>query len=233
MLELNDIYARYDQLTVLKGITMQVNKGEVVSLLGANGAGKTSILRTITGGITITSGKVSFNGVNTTSLPGYAVVRKGISHVPENRRVFTELNVEENLIMGGAIHASKKEIKKRMEEVYEMFPRLRERKKQLSDTLSGGEQQMLAIGRGLMMQPQFMMLDEPSQGLSPKITEEIFEAIKQLGEAGRTIVLVEQNIFQALKISSRGYVVKNGGIIMEGKASDLLHNDELKEAYLH
>lgn len=233
MLELNSINARYDQLNILKGINLQVGKGEVISVLGANGAGKSSILKTITGGITVTSGKVLFEGKEITAKPGFAVARMGISHVPENRRVFTDLNVEENLILGGAKRASKKEIHKRIDGIYEMFPRLQERKKQLAGTMSGGEQQMLAIGRGLMMEPKLLILDEPSQGLAPKIVEEIFATIKQLGVEGRTIVLVEQNIFQALKISHRGYVVKNGEMIMEGKASDLLSQDELKEAYLH
>ncbi|MFK9090477.1 ABC transporter ATP-binding protein [Bacillus salipaludis] len=233
MLEISDIYARYEQLNILKGINLQVDKGEVVSLLGANGAGKSSILKTITGGITITSGQVSFEGKEITSKPGYTIARKGVAHVPENRRVFKELNVEENLIIGGAKHANKKELSRRIESIYDMFPRLQERKKQLAGTMSGGEQQMLAIGRGLMMEPKLLILDEPSQGLAPKIVEEIFSTIERLGKEGRTIILVEQNIFQALQISHRGYVVKNGQIIMEGKASELLKNGELKEAYLH
>ncbi|WP_102346327.1 ABC transporter ATP-binding protein [Bacillus sp. Marseille-P3661] len=233
MLELKDIHARYDQLTVLKGININIKEGEIISLLGANGAGKTSILKTITGGITITSGNVFYKEEKITSLPGFAVARKGISHVPENRRVFKDLNVEENLIIGGMKHTNKKELMKRIDTIYKLFPRLQERKKQLAGTMSGGEQQMLAIGRGIMMEPKLLILDEPSQGLAPKIVEEIFSSIKRLGEAGRTVILVEQNIFQALKISHRGYIVKNGQIIKEGIASDLLKDEEVREAYLH
>ncbi|WP_309144672.1 ABC transporter ATP-binding protein [Bacillus sp. EB600] len=233
MLELNDIYARYEQVNVLKGINLHVEKGEVISLLGANGAGKTSILKTITGGITITSGKVVFEKEVIHTLPGYSVARKGIAHIPENRRVFKDLSVEDNLILGGVKHAKKKEYQKRIDEIYELFPRLNERKKQLAGTMSGGEQQMLAIGRGLMMEPKLIILDEPSQGLAPKIVEEIFKTIKNLGEEGRTIILVEQNIFQALQISHRGYVIKNGEIFMEGSARALRENEEMKEAYLH
>ncbi|ALS22980.1 MULTISPECIES: ABC transporter ATP-binding protein [Paenibacillus] len=234
MLALKDIYAKYDQLNVLKGISIHVEKGEVVSILGANGAGKTSVLKAITGGITVTSGKVYFGEKDVTSLPAHAVVKEGISHVPENRRVFRELSVEDNLIMGGfKFTRSKKEMDARMESVYEMFPRLRERKTQKAGTMSGGEQQMVAIGRGLMMSPKLMILDEPSQGLAPRIVEEIFEAIQKLGKEGRTIVLVEQNIFQALQISNRAYVIKSGEIMMEGDAKQLLAREDIKEAYLH
>jgi branched-chain amino acid transport system ATP-binding protein len=233
MLHLRDIHARYDQLAVLKGINLQVEKGEVVSLIGANGAGKSSILKTITGGITVSSGQILFEGKEITSKPGYAVAQKGIAHVPENRRVFKDLNVEENLVLGGVKHANKQEIRQRIEVIYALFPRLQERRKQMAGTMSGGEQQMLSIGRGLMMQPKLLILDEPSQGLAPKIVEEIFSVIKNLGEEGKTVILVEQNIFQALKISHRGYVVKNGEIIREGKASELMKLDEIKEAYLH
>jgi branched-chain amino acid transport system ATP-binding protein len=233
MLELNNIYARYEQVNILNGINIHVEKGEVISLLGANGAGKTSILKTITGGITIASGKVIFEKEVINKLPGYSVARKGIAHIPENRRVFKDLSVEDNLILGGVKHASKKEYQKRIDEIYELFPRLSERKKQLAGTMSGGEQQMLAIGRGLMMAPKLIILDEPSQGLAPKIVEEIFKTIKNLGEEGKTIILVEQNIFQALQISHRGYVVKNGEIFMELTAKYVRDNEYIKEAYLH
>lgn len=234
MLALKEIYAKYDQLNVLKGISIHVEKGEVVSILGANGAGKTSILKTITGGITLTSGKVYFGERDVTNLPAHAVAQEGISHVPENRRVFRDLSVEDNLIMGGfKFTRSKKEMDARMESIYEMFPRLRERKTQKAGTMSGGEQQMVAIGRGLMMSPKLMILDEPSQGLAPKIVEEIFEAIQMLGREGRTIVLVEQNIFQALQISDRAYVIKSGEIMMEGDAKQLMAREDIKEAYLH
>jgi branched-chain amino acid transport system ATP-binding protein len=234
MLALKDIYARYDKLNVLKGISIHVDKGEVVSILGANGAGKTSILKTITGGISVTSGKIYFGEKDVTNLPAHAVVKEGIAHVPENRRVFRDLSVEDNLIMGGfKFTRSKKELHAKIESIYEMFPRLRERKTQMAGTMSGGEQQMLAIGRGLMMSPKLMILDEPSQGLAPKIVEEIFEAIQRLGREGRTIVLVEQNIFQALQISNRAYVIKSGEIMMEGNAKELLAREDIKEAYLH
>lgn len=234
MLALKDVYAKYDQLNVLRGISLHVEKGEIVSILGANGAGKTSILKTITGGITVTSGEIWFGEKEITSKPTYAVIREGISHVPENRRVFKDLSVEDNLIMGGfKFVRSKKEMDARMESIYEMFPRLRERKSQMAGTMSGGEQQMLAIGRGLLMQPKMLILDEPSQGLAPIIVEEIFAAIQRLGEEGRTIVLVEQNIFQALQISHRAYVIKSGEIWREGDAKSLLEREDIKEAYLH
>jgi branched-chain amino acid transport system ATP-binding protein len=233
MLALDNVSARYDQLTVLKKITLHVNQGEAVSLLGANGAGKTSILRTITGGIVVSSGSIQFEGKDITKWPGYLIVRERIAHVPENRRVFKELSVEDNLILGGYLFSmSKSDLRERLEKVYSLFPRLRERTTQLAGTMSGGEQQMLAIGRGLMMDPKFIIMDEPSQGLAPKIVEEIFSAIRKLKQEGKTILLVEQNIFQALQISDRAYIIKNGEVIMEGKAEELLSRPDIKEAYL-
>ncbi len=234
MLELKEVFAKYAQLNVLKNVSLKVERGEVVSLLGANGAGKSSILKTITGGINISSGTVWYEGKNITHSPGYSVARLRIAHVPEHRRVFKDLSVEDNLVLGGVkFTKSKQRLSERMEQIYELFPRLKERKKQPAGSMSGGEQQMLAIGRGMMMDPQFMILDEPSQGIAPKIVEEIFAVIQKLGQEGKTILLVEQNIFQALRISNRAYVIKNGEMIMEGPSEELLARQDIKEAYLH
>jgi branched-chain amino acid transport system ATP-binding protein len=234
MLDLQQVDARYEKLQVLKGISMTVSKGEVVSLLGANGAGKTTVLKTITGGVSISSGRVYFEGKDITGLPGHAAARMRIAHVPETRRVFKDLSVDDNLILGGMkFQKTNADIRKKTERMYELFPRLRERRKQLAGTMSGGEQQMLAIARGLMMDPKLLILDEPSQGLAPKIVDEIFQTIRGLSQEGMTILLVEQNIYQALMISHRAYVIKNGSIILEDCSEALLQREDMKEAYLH
>ncbi len=232
MLSLDHVSASYQQIRVLRDINLHVDNGEVVSLLGANGAGKTTLLKTITGGVTVNSGSISFNQTMITKMPIHKTVRLKIAHVPENRRVFKNLSVRDNLILGGHQFLKGEEMERQIKAVYEYFPRLEERKGQHAGTLSGGEQQMLAIGRALMMKPELIMLDEPSQGLAPLIVKEIFRVIQELSRTGLTILLVEQNIYQALHISDRGYVIKNGSIIMEGTANELLTNEAIQEAYL-
>ncbi|WP_308315063.1 ABC transporter ATP-binding protein [Bacillus sp. M6-12] len=233
MLTINNVDASYSKINVLKNVSLQVQKGEVVSFLGANGAGKTTTLKTITGGVTITHGSIVFEGKDITHLPPHKVVQLGIAHVPEGRRVFKNMSVEDNLLLGGVNFLKGNQIKEQVELVYEYFPRLLERKTQLAGTLSGGEQQMLAIGRGLIMKPKLLILDEPSQGLAPIIIEEIFNTIRNLSKTGLTILLVEQNIYQALSISDRGYVLKNGKIIMEDESEALLNDKNIRESYLH
>lgn len=232
MLKLSKLSASYQQIRVLRDINLHVNKGEVVSLLGANGAGKTTLLKTITGGVNVNEGSILFNDKVITKMPTHKIVRLKIAHVPENRRVFKNLSVKDNLTLGGHLFAKGEEMQRRIQTIYEYFPRLEERKNQDAGTLSGGEQQMLAIGRALMMKPELIMLDEPSQGLAPLIVKEIFRVIQELSRTGLTILLVEQNIYQALRISDRGYVIKNGSIIMEGSSDELLSNESIKESYL-
>jgi branched-chain amino acid transport system ATP-binding protein len=233
VLKIEKISASYNKISVLKEISLHVKKGELVSILGANGAGKTTTLKTITGGVTINGGTVSFGGKEITKLPPHKIVQLGIAHVPENRRVFKNLSVEDNLLLGGMNFLKNNELKDQMDLIYNYFPRLRERKTQLSGTLSGGEQQMLAIGRGLMMKPKLLILDEPSQGLAPIIIEGIFSTIRELSKTGLTILLIEQNIFQALSISDRGYVIKNGKVIMENESQALLSDKSIRESYLN
>lgn len=232
MLKLSKLSASYQQIRVLRDINLHVNKGEVVSLLGANGAGKTTLLKTITGGVNVNEGSILFNDKVITKMPTHKIVRLKIAHVPENRRVFKNLSVKDNLTLGGHLFAKGEEMQRRIQTIYEYFPRLEERKTQDAGTLSGGEQQMLAIGRALMMKPELIMLDEPSQGLAPLIVKEIFRVIQELSRTGLTILLVEQNIYQALRISDRGYVIKNGSIILEGSSDELLSNESIKESYL-
>ncbi len=232
MLTLKDVDAKYGQLQVLRSVSLNVSQGEIVSLLGANGAGKTSILKSITGGVNVTSGSVTFCGVDITGKRTDKVVKLGVAHVPENRRVFKNLKVEDNLMLGGFNFDTDKKMKERLAYVYELFPRLLERKEQIANTLSGGEQQMLAIGRALMMKPKLLIMDEPSQGLAPQIVELIFNALRTLQKQGNTILLVEQNIKQALKISDWGYIIKNGKIIMKGSSQDLLQLEDISNLYL-
>jgi branched-chain amino acid transport system ATP-binding protein len=233
VLKIEKVSASYNKISVLKEISLHVKKGELVSILGANGAGKTTTLKTITGGVTLNGGSVLFNEKEITKLPPHKIVQLGIAHVPENRRVFKNTTVEDNLLLGGMNFLKKNELKEQMELMYNYFPRLRERKSQLAGTLSGGEQQMLAIARGLMMKPKLLILDEPSQGLAPIIIEGIFSTIRELSRTGLTILLIEQNIFQALRISDRGYVMKNGKVIMENDSQALLSDKSIRESYLH
>jgi branched-chain amino acid transport system ATP-binding protein len=233
VLKIEKVSASYNKINVLKEISLHVKKGELVSILGANGAGKTTTLKTITGGVTLNGGSVLFDEKEITKLPPHKIVQLGIAHVPENRRVFKNTTVEDNLLLGGMNFLKKNELKEQMEQMYNYFPRLRERKTQLAGTLSGGEQQMLAIGRGLMMKPKLLILDEPSQGLAPIIIEGIFSTIRELSRTGLTILLIEQNIFQALRISDRGYVMKNGKVIMENDSQALLSDKSIRESYLN
>ena len=232
MLEVHDLQVYYGVIQAIKGVSFHVDKGEVVALIGANGAGKTTILHTLTGLIAPKSGKIEYEGKNITQVPGYKIVSMGMAHVPEGRRVFSQLTVYQNLKLGAYTRKSKKEINETLETVYERFPRLEERKNQIAGTLSGGEQQMLAMGRALMSHPQIILMDEPSMGLSPIFVNEIFDIIKEVSAGGTTVLLVEQNAKKALSIADRAYVLETGNIVKEGKASDLLNDDSIKKAYL-
>ncbi len=232
MLKLTNIHTFYGKVEVLKGISMNIERGEIVTLIGANGAGKTTTLKTITGLLKPQQGEIIFNNENITILPAYKVVGKGISMVPEGRKIFSKLTVEENLMMGAYLRNNKKEVANDLEEIYSIFDILKRRRKQLGGTLSGGEQQMLAIGRSLMAKPQLLLLDEPSMGLSPIFLEKIFTTIKQINSTGVTILLVEQNANQALKISHRGYVLEVGEIIFSGNSKELAESELVKKAYL-
>lgn len=232
MLEVKDLQVYYGMIQAIKGISFEVNKGEVIALIGANGAGKTTILHTITGLLSPKSGSVLYNGTDITKCPGHKIVSMGMAHVPEGRRVFTNLTVLQNLKLGAYTRKDKKEIEETLQKVYERFPRLEERKNQVAGTLSGGEQQMLAMGRALMSHPQIILMDEPSMGLSPIFVNEIFDIIKEVSKGGTTVLLVEQNAKKALSIADRAYVLETGNIVLEGAAKELLHNDSIRKAYL-
>ena len=231
MLEVRDLQVYYGMIHAIKGISFDVNQGEVIALIGANGAGKTTTLHTITGLLAPKSGSVLFEGKDITKVPAHKIVSMGMAHVPEGRRVFAELSVYENLKMGAYTRKDKKEIEESLANVYKRFPRLEERKNQMAGTLSGGEQQMLAMGRALMSKPKILM-DEPSMGLSPIFVNEIFDIIRAVSESGTTVLLVEQNAKKALSISDRAYVLETGTITMSGKAKDLLEDEAVKKAYL-
>ena len=232
MLEIKDLKVSYGMIQAIKGISFEVNKGEVIALIGANGAGKTTILHTITGLLNADSGSVTYEGKDITRMPGHKIVSMGIAHVPEGRRVFANMTVLQNLKLGAYTRKDKAEIAETLEMVYTRFPRLKERKNQLAGTLSGGEQQMLAMGRALMSHPQIILMDEPSMGLSPIFVNEIFDIIEEVSKSGTTVLLVEQNAKKALSIADRAYVLETGNIVLDGKASDLLDNDSIKKAYL-
>ena len=232
MLKIEDLYVSYGMINAIKGVSFEVNEGEVVSLIGANGAGKTTILHTITGLLKPKSGSVMFEGKELTTTPAHEIVKLGMAHVPEGRRVFADLSVYDNLMLGAYTRKDKNEIAKTLELVYERFPRLEERKKQIAGTLSGGEQQMLAMGRALMSKPRIILMDEPSMGLSPLFVNEVFDIIKKISASGTTVLLVEQNAKKALSISDRAYVLETGKIALTGKASDLINDDKIKKAYL-
>lgn len=232
MLEVNDLEVYYGMIQAIKGVSFHVDKGEVVALIGANGAGKTTILHTLTGLVAPKNGTIVYEGKNIAKVPGHKIVTMGMAHVPEGRRVFAQMTVLENLKLGAYTRSSKKEINDTLETVYKRFPRLKERKNQLAGTLSGGEQQMLAMGRALMSHPQIILMDEPSMGLSPIFVNEIFDIIKEVSASGTTVLLVEQNAKKALSIADRAYVLETGNIVKEGKASDLLNDDSIKKAYL-
>ena len=231
MLEAHGLNVYYGMIHAIRDVSFEVNEGEVVALIGANGAGKTTILHTLTGLLSAKSGKVIFEGRDITRLPGHAIVRLGMGHVPEGRRVFAGLTVLENLKMG-AYTRKKEEAAETLQKVYERFPRLEERKNQLAGTLSGGEQQMLAMGRALMASPKILLLDEPSMGLSPLFVSEIFKIIESVSAAGTTVLLVEQNAKKALSIASRAYVLETGVIVKTGDAHQLMDDEDIKKAYL-
>ena len=224
MLEVKDLHVHYGVIEAIKGIDFEVNKGEVIALIGANGAGKTTILHTVTGLIQPTKGTITFEGKDITKTPGYKIVSLGMAHVPEGRRVFAQLSVYENLLMGAYTRKDKEEIENTLRIVYDRFPRLEERKGQMAGTLSGGEQQMLAMGRALM--------SEPSMGLSPIFVNEIFDIIQQVSKTGTTVLLVEQNAKKALSIADRAYVLETGKIVLTGDAKELMDNESIKKAYL-
>ena len=232
MLEINDLEEYYGMIQAIKGVSFDVNEGEVIALIGANGAGKTTILHTITGLINAQKGSVWFEGKDITKVPAHKIVSMGMAHVPEGRRVFANLTVLQNLKMGAYTRKDKTEIEQTLDSIYKRFPRLMERQNQLAGTLSGGEQQMLAMGRALMSHPKIILMDEPSMGLSPIFVNEIFDIIKSVSASGTTVLLVEQNAKKALSIADRAYVLETGKIVLSGKASDLLNNDSIKKAYL-
>lgn len=232
MLEIKDLEVYYGAINALKGISFDVEPGEIIALIGANGAGKTTTLHTISGLIPAKRGTVTFNGVELTKTPAHKIVSMGMAHVPEGRRVFAQLTVLENLLLGAFTRKNKTEINETLERVYERFPRLKERRTQLAGTLSGGEQQMLAMGRALMSKPTIVLMDEPSMGLSPLYVNEIFDIIQEINKSGTTVLLVEQNAKKALSIANRAYVLETGSISLSGDARELMDNDEVKKAYL-
>lgn len=232
MLKVENINVYYGAIHALKGISVDVKEGEIVTLIGANGAGKSTILRTISGLLRTKTGNILFEGNSVASMAAEEIVKKGISQVPEGRRIFANMTVEENLELGAYIRSDKAGIRKDINKVFERFPRLGERRTQVAGTLSGGEQQMLAIGRGLMSQPRLLLLDEPSMGLAPLLVKEIFSIIKEINASGTTILLVEQNANMALSIAHQAYVLETGRIILSGPAKELAESEEIRKAYL-
>jgi branched-chain amino acid transport system ATP-binding protein len=232
MLTLDQLYVNYGAIKALKSISCRVEQGEIVALIGANGAGKTTILNAISGIVPTLSGTVSFLGETITSIPPHEIVKRGISQVPEGRRVFANMSVLENLEMGAYIRNDKSAILEEIDQVFARFPRLFERKKQLAKTLSGGEQQMLAMGRALMSRPKLLLLDEPSMGLAPMLVAQIFAIIQEINAGGTTIMLVEQNANMALSIAHRAYVLETGEVVLQGPADELAANPEVRKAYL-
>jgi branched-chain amino acid transport system ATP-binding protein len=232
MLKITNLNVYYGGIHALSDVNIEVNEGEIVTLIGANGAGKTSTLRAVSGLVTPSSGTIEFEGKNITKVPAHKIPYLGISHVPEGRRIFASMTVAENLQLGAYRRKDKAEIEKDFESVFAKFPRLKERLKQRAGTLSGGEQQMLAMGRALMSRPKILLLDEPSMGLAPIVVQEIFSIIQDINKSGTTVLLVEQNANMALSIANRAYVIETGRITLEGKASDLLNDESVKKAYL-
>ena len=232
LLEIKDLEVNYGVIKAIKGVSFDVNEGEIIALIGANGAGKTTILHTITGLIQAKKGSIVFDGKELTKTPPHKIVSMGMAHVPEGRRIFQQLSVLENLKLGAYTRKDKSEIASTLKMVYERFPRLEERKKQVAGTLSGGEQQMHAMGRALMSKPRIILMDEPSMGLSPLLVSEIFDIIKVINESGTTVLLVEQNAKKALSIADRAYVLETGNITLSGDAKDLINDESVKKAYL-
>jgi len=233
MLYLNDIYVYYGSINAVKGVSLEVKEGEITTLIGANGAGKTTILMTISGLLKCSSGNIKLQNKDITNSPPAKIVKSGIAHVPEGRRIFPNFNVEENLFLGAFSRRSEKiKIKNDLDKMYQFFPRLFERRHQIAGTLSGGEQQMLSIARALMSNPKILLLDEPSLGLAPMLVQQVYKIIKLLNESKKTILLVEQKAYLALKLANWGYVIENGKIIFSNKTSELLKNDYIRGAYL-
>ena len=232
LLVLNSIQACYGDFQALFNVTLAVSEGSVVSLIGANGAGKSTTLRVISGLLRPAGGSIRFRGEDISAVPAHEMVERGISHVPEARQLFPHMSVEENLALGAYLPRSRARLKQLMDEQFELFPKLQERRKQIAGTLSGGEQQMVAIARGLMTQPSLLLLDEPSLGLAPIVVEEVFERIRQVARGGVTVLLVEQNVVDALSLCESGYVVENGAIILSGSSKELLANQQVRAAYL-
>ena len=232
MLKVEAIDVFYGNIHALKGVSLEVNKGEIVTLIGANGAGKTTLLKTISGLLKPKSGDIVYEGASIAGKAAQTIVKQGISHVPEGRRVFANMTVEENLELGAFLRKDKDGIQQDFAKVFQLFPRLEERRKQLAGTLSGGEQQMLAIGRALMARPKLLLLDEPSMGIAPLLVKTIFRIIQEINESGTTILLVEQNAHMALSIADRAYVIESGRVVLSGAASELQASEQVKQAYL-
>lgn len=232
MLSINDLHVYYGGIHALKGVSLEVPQGKIVTLIGANGAGKSTLLRTVCNLVSSRSGEIAFQNDSLVRMPTHEIVKKGIAMIPEGRRIFSNLSVYENLRLGAYGRSDDAEIQKDLEWVYELFPRMRERKGQRAGTLSGGEQQMLAVGRGLMARPTLLMLDEPSLGLAPILVEEIFQIIQEIHKQGLTILLIEQNALAALKVADYGYVMETGTVVLSGKGEELLHSEDVRKAYL-
>ena len=232
MLKINDINVYYGNIHALKGVSLDINEGEIVTLIGANGAGKSTLLKTISGLLKPKNGEILFQGQPIAGKVAQSIVKQGLSQVPEGRRVFQNMSVEENLELGAYLRNDKQGIREDFEKVYKLFPRLLERKKQLSGTLSGGEQQMLAMGRALMARPKLLLLDEPSMGLAPLLVKTIFKIIQEINQTGTTILLIEQNANMALSIADRAYVIETGKIVVSGSSDELNQSDQIKSAYL-
>lgn len=232
LLSVENIEVYYGVIKALKGISFEVNEGEIVALIGANGAGKTTTLHTITGLLRPKTGKIIYEGKEISKIPAHKIVSMGMAHVPEGRRIFSELTVYDNIRLGAYTRKDKDEIEESIQNVYKKFPRLEERKKQIAGTLSGGEQQMLAMGRALMSKPKIILMDEPSMGLSPLLVNEIFDIIKEINKSGTTVLLVEQNAKKALSIANKAYVLETGTISLSGDAKELMNNEAVKKAYL-
>lgn len=232
MLSVNNLQVHYGMIQAIKDVSFEVNEGEVIALIGANGAGKTTILHTVSGLLQPTKGSVVFEGQDITKIPAHKIVSLGMAHVPEGRRVFAQLTVLENLKLGAYTRKDKNEMEETLQMIYKRFPRLEERKNQIAGTLSGGEQQMLAMGRALMSHPKIILMDEPSMGLSPIFVEEVFKIIRDISAEGVTVLLVEQNAKKALNIADRAYVLETGNIILQGDAKKLMNDESVKKAYL-
>lgn len=232
MLEVRDLQVYYGVIQAIKGVSFNVNEGEIIALIGANGAGKTTILQTISGLISPKEGQVLYNGADITKIPAHKIVSMGLAHVPEGRRVFSQLTVYDNLLLGSYTRNDKDERVETLKQIFKRFPRLEERKGQMAGTLSGGEQQMLAIGRALMSKPKIVLMDEPSMGLSPLLVEEVFDIIQSINKSGTTVLLVEQNAKKALSIAHRAYVLETGNVVLEGDAKKLMNDESVKKAYL-